>query len=67
MCAIKEINMICNKKYQDAGCSYCTKYWSCDILSGRDITQEAKAEDFNRAVEMAIKASEVAKQIKDGK
>ena len=59
--------MICKKEYQDAGCSYCTKYFSCDILSGRDITQEAKAEDLNRAADMAVKASEVAKQIKDGK
>lgn len=58
--------MICNKKYQDAGCSYCTKCWNCDILSGRNITQEALLEDFNRATEMAVKASEVAKQIKDG-
>ena len=58
--------MKCNKRYQDAGCSYCTKYWSCDILSGRNITQEALLEDFDRAVEMAVKASEVARQIKDG-
>lgn len=58
--------MKCNKRYQDAGCSYCSKYWNCDILSGRDITEETMAEDLNRAVEMAIKAAEVAKQIKGG-
>lgn len=59
--------MKCNKRYQDAGCSYCTKYWNCDILSGRSRTQEMKTEDANRAAEMAIKAAEVAKQIKGGK
>ena len=58
--------MKCNKRYQDAGCSYCSKYFSCDILSGRNITQEAKVEDLNRAVEMAKKAAEVAKQINGG-
>lgn len=35
-------------------------------MSGRNITQEALLEDFDRAVEMAVKASEVARQIKDG-
>ena len=35
-------------------------------MSGRNITQEALLEDFNRAAEMAVKASEVAKQIRDG-
>lgn len=67
MCVIKETDMKCNKRYQDAGCSYCSKYWNCDILSGRDITQETMVEDLNRAVEMAKKAAEVAEQIKGGK
>lgn len=58
--------MICKKEYQDAGCSYCSKYFSCDILSGRSRSQNMRAEDANRAVEMAIKAAEVAKQIKGG-
>lgn len=59
--------MICNKQYQDAGCSYCTEYFSCKILSGRAATQEMPQEDATRALRMAVKAAEVAKQIKDAK
>lgn len=59
--------MECNKSYQDAGCSYCTKYWSCDILSGRSTTQEMLLADAKRAMDAAVKASEVARQIKGGK
>lgn len=58
--------MKCRKIYQDPGCSYCSKYFNCDILSGRSMVQEMPQEDANRAVEMAVKASEVARQIKGG-